>query len=48
MGYMDKAKDITGDTMNDTEKKAKIEQIAKDKGISIDKAKEHFMKKNDK
>lgn len=48
MGMMD---DMTNDIKNkgedlmkDPGTKAKIEQIAKDKGMSIDQAKEHFMK----
>ena len=48
MGFMNKANDMAHDAMDDPEKKAKIEQMAKDKGISVEKAKEHFMKKDDK
>lgn len=39
----DKAKDI----MNDPVQRAKVEKIAKDKGISMDSATEHFMKHGD-
>lgn len=35
----DKAKDV----MDDPDKNSKIEQLAKDKGISIDKAREQFL-----
>jgi hypothetical protein len=44
MGLMDELEDKGKDLMNDPAKKAKIEQIAKDKGLSIDEAKDHFLK----
>jgi hypothetical protein len=47
MGLMDNLGDKVKDVMNDPEKKQKIEQIAKDKGISMEQAKEHFAKHKD-
>lgn len=47
MGFMDDMKDKAERAMNDPAKRQKIEQIAKDKGISMDEAKEHFLKHND-
>ena len=44
MSLMDDMKSKANDMMNDPDKKAKIEQMAKDTGISIEEAKEHFMK----
>lgn len=44
MGLMDDMKDKAQDVMNDPEKREKIEQIAREKGISMDEAKAHFMK----
>jgi len=44
MGIFDEVKDKAQDVLNDPDKRAKIEQMAKDKGISIDQAKDHFMK----
>lgn len=48
MGMLDNLKDKAGDMMNDPDKKAQIEQMAKDKGISMEEAKQHFMKHGDK
>lgn len=48
MSLMDNLKNKSEDVMNNPEHRAKIEQIAKDKGISMEKAKEHFMKNGDK
>jgi len=47
MGMLDDIKDKQQDIMNDPDKKAKIEQIAQEKGISMEEAKAHFMKHND-
>lgn len=47
MGAFDEVKKKGQDLMDDADKKAKIEQMAKEKGISIDEAKSRFMK-NDK
>lgn len=46
MGLMDNVNNKAKDMMNDPDKKQQIEQMAKDKGISIEQAKEKFMKKN--
>jgi hypothetical protein len=48
MGLLDEMKDKGKDVMDDPDKKAKIEQLAKDKGMSMEEAKEHFMKHGDK
>lgn len=48
MGFLDDMKDKAQDVMNDPAARAKIEQIAKDKGISMEAAREHFLKHNDK
>ena len=43
MGLMDNVSDKAKDAMNDPEKKQQIEQLAKDKGISVEQAaREHF------
>jgi len=47
MDGIDDLKNKGEDLMNDPDKKAKIEQIAKEKGISIDEAKKHFMKQDE-
>lgn len=44
MGMMDNLGDKAKDIMNDPDKKQQIEQLAKDKGISIDQAKKQFAK----
>jgi hypothetical protein len=45
MGLMDNLSDKAKAMMNDPEKKRQIEQLAKDKGISLERAaKEHFEK----
>ena len=46
MGIIDDMKSKAQDVMNDPEKKEKIEQIAREKGISMDEATSHFMKNN--
>ena len=46
MGMLDNLKDKGSELMNDPDKREQIEQIAKDKGISIDEAKNHFMKQH--
>ncbi len=48
MGLLDDVKKVEQDIMNNPEQRAKIEQIAKDKGISLEHAKEHFLKHGDK
>lgn len=45
MGTFDELKKKGQDMMNDPDKKAKIEQMAKEKGITIEEAKKHFMNK---
>lgn len=45
MGLLDDVQDKAKDVMDDPEQKAKVEQLAKDKGISVESAKQHFMKK---
>jgi hypothetical protein len=47
MGLLDDMQDKGKDMMDDPDKKAKIEQLAKDKGMTIDEAKAHFMKHGD-
>ncbi|HET6924299.1 MAG TPA: hypothetical protein VFH39_00525 [Candidatus Saccharimonadales bacterium] len=44
----DKAKNEAKDVMNNPDDRAKIEKIARDKGMSLDEAKDHFMKHGDK
>jgi hypothetical protein len=46
MGIMDDLKDKASDLMDQPDKKDQIEQMAKEKGISIDEAKQHFMDKD--
>lgn len=43
MGMFDDLRDKAQDVMDNPEQREKIEQIARDKGISIDEAKEHFL-----
>lgn len=43
MGMFDDLKDKAKDVMDNPEHREKIEQIAHDKGISLDEAKEHFL-----
>ena len=45
MGLLDNLKQKADDIMNDPDKKAKIEQMAREKGISIEEAKNRFLKK---
>lgn len=47
MGMLDDMKNKGTDMMKDPDTRAKIEQMAKDKGMSVDEAKEHFMKHGD-
>lgn len=48
MGMMDDLGDKAKDMMNDPQKKQQIEQLAKEKGISIEQAaKEHLSKQKD-
>ncbi|MDN5275529.1 MAG: hypothetical protein JWN33_178 [Candidatus Saccharibacteria bacterium] len=47
MGLLDDIKDKVGDVMDDPDKRAKIEEIAKEKGLTLDQAKEHFLNHND-
>lgn len=44
---MDDMKAKAGDMMNDPETRAKIQKIADERGISMDEAKEHFLKHKD-
>ena len=46
MGLLDNLKQKADDAMNDPDKKAKIEQMAKEKGISIEEAKSRFLNKD--
>jgi len=48
MGLMDNMGDKAKDMMSDPDKKKQIEQMAKDKGMSIEQAKEHFAKHGNK
>lgn len=45
MGLLDDVKDKAKDVMDDPDKKAKIEKMAKDHGITLEKAKEKFLNK---
>ena len=47
MGLMDDMQAKAGDIMNDPKAREEIEKIAREKNVSIDAAREHFMKKND-
>lgn len=47
MGMLDNMDNQSKDVMNDPEKRAKIEQMAKDNGMSIEEAKAHFMQHSD-
>jgi hypothetical protein len=44
MGMIDDLKNKGEDMMKDPDTKAKVEKIADEKGISVEAAKEHFMK----
>jgi hypothetical protein len=46
MGLMDDLKGKAQDVMNDPKKREEIERIAKEKNISMDAAKAHFMNKH--
>lgn len=45
MGLMDDLKKNAGDAMKDPQKREKIQKMAAEKGISVDKAKERLLKK---
>ncbi len=47
MGMLDNIQDKGKDIMNDPTHRAKIEQLAKDKNMSIEDAKTHYMKHTD-
>lgn len=47
MSIFDDVQSKATDAINDPEKHAKIEQIAKEKGLTMDEAKEHFMSHNE-
>lgn len=47
MSMFDDMKDKAKDIMNDPEKKAKIEQLAKDNNMSIEEARDHYLKHED-
>lgn len=44
MGLMDDMQDKAKDALNDPDNRDKIQQLAKDKGLSLEEAKEHFEK----
>ena len=46
MGIMDNLKDRADDMMNDPDTRSKIEQIAKEHNMSIEEAKQHFMRQH--
>lgn len=46
MGAMDDMKDKAKDIVGGSDKDKEIEQYAKDKGMTIEQAKEHFAKRN--
>lgn len=49
MGLLDNLNDKAKDMMNDPQKKQQIEQMAKEKGISVEEAaKKHLQKHDDK
>ena len=48
MGIMDNIKDQSQNIMDDPDHRSKIEKIAQDRGISIDEAKDHYIRQNDK
>lgn len=48
MGMFDDLRDKAQDVMNNPEQREKIEQIAREKGISIEEAKDHFLHTQDK
>jgi hypothetical protein len=47
MGLMDDMKKQAKDTMQGDDMKAKIQKIADEKGISMEEAKKHIMKKKE-
>jgi hypothetical protein len=47
MGLLDDMKNKGKDMMDNPDTREKIEQMAKDKGMTVDQAKEHFMKHGD-
>lgn len=46
MGIIDQIKAKSQDIMNDPAKREKVEQIAREKGLSIEEAKAYFLKNN--
>lgn len=48
MGMMDNLKDQAKDMMDDPDTRSKIEQMAKDRNITIDKAKDLYQQHKDK
>ena len=48
MGLLDNLKDQSSNIMDDPDKRSKIEQIAQEHGISMDEAKEHYLKQHGK
>lgn len=48
MSMFDSLRDGAQDVMNNPEQREKIEQIAREKGISLEQAKDHFLKTQDK
>ena len=47
MGMLDDMQNKAKDMMDDPDKKEQIEQMAREKGITVEEAKERFMKQND-
>ena len=48
MDMFDNLRDKAQDVMNNPEQREKIEQIAREKGITLEEAKDHFLKTQDK
>ena len=48
MSLFDQIEDKAKDMMNDPAQRAKIEQLAKDKGLTLEAAAKHFAKHGDK
>jgi hypothetical protein len=48
MSMFDNLRDKAQDVMNNPEQRAKIEEIAREKGLSLEEAKDHFLKTQDK
>lgn len=47
MGMLDNVKDKADDMMNDPNKREELQRMAKEKGISMEEAKQRFMNKSD-